>query len=622
MSACLPSLHNLAGAAGLALALMLFVVLGAAVTARRDEPEAALVAGWGLACLVLTAWGTITAASLRMPVIGLAAIALGCVVPPSYRARIGSLRGAGRVLLLTLPLWLVMLPLRPSQIDTWLNLLPNAAYLFHYDMLPMAPRPPSYSFLPVAPYNTQFAAYIAAVLSGGFADSAMALFSIALQCAAALLLARVVAGRAAAPPWWACAVGLLLAVPFNPGFVPRISFASYGEAPLAVTTLFAVWLSVALIEDLARGVAWPRSAPALALVLAALVNIKQSGIGLLLPIGVSLLALVVAHPRIRRGHGGAIVVVTLVPAVALYLLWRWFVRSSGFVAGELEPLPFAAWNFPLLPEIFASIARAVVQKATFFVCLIVVLVAWIPALRRDRWSRESLTLGMIAGVTVLFNGFLVFTYVAHFPPDMATQAHSYFRYSTQLSLLVMLGLVMAFRPAVAAFLARHGRLGARAGVAAVVVVVALPVVLLRPLRFDLEPPQPTLWQLGHQVAHDIAPGDRLALLVPGDTDNSVGSMLRGVLLFTPPARPGLDIATETKADAATLAASAAAGYRLAFVSCTPGGLDGVAAHVAALLRYDGGGWHAEASWPYPPTLRRQHFAGLLARGPLCADTTD
>src|SRR5208337_2771342 len=205
-------------------------------------------------------------------------------------------------------------------------------------------------------------------------------------------------------------------------------------------------------------------------------------------------------------------------------------------------------------------------------CLAVVLIAWVPAFRRERGSRESLRLGMIAGVIVLFNGFLVFTYIAHFPPVMAAQAHSYFRYSAQLSLLVMLGLTVAFRPAVARWLGRQGRLAGRAGVAAIVVILVLPVALVRPLRFDLEPPQPELWQLGHRAARDIAPGDRLALLVPGDADDSVGSMLRGVLMFTPPRRPGLDLRTETKADTATLDALAAAGYRLALVSCTPSGL--------------------------------------------------
>jgi hypothetical protein len=632
VSAYLPSPHDLLGAAGLALALALFLVLGAATTARREQPEIALLAGWGLVCLVLTAWGVSTPASLRIPLAALAVAGIACVAHPGCRHRIGSLRGAGRLLLLALPMWLVMLPLRPSQIDTWLNLLPNAAYLFDFDMFPTALRPPSYSFLPVAPYNTQFAAYIASIVSsgasvvssgasvasGGFADGAMALFSIALQCAAALLLARVVAGREGTPPWWACAAGLLLTVPLNPGFVPRVSFASYGEAPLAVTTLFAVWLSVALIEELARDTARPRSAPALALVLAALVNIKQSGIGLLLPIGASLLALVLAHPRIRRGRGVGIVIATLVPGLGLYLLWRMFAVTSGFVAGELEPLPFAAWNFPLLPQIFASIARAIFEKATFFLCLAAVLIAWVPALRRDRWSRETLLLGMIAGVTVLFNGFLVFTYIAHFPPGMAAQAHSYFRYSTQLSLPVMLGLTVAFRPAVARFLVRRGRLAGCAGVAGIVVILLLPVALVRPLRFDLEPPQPELWQLGHQAARDVTPGDRLALLVPGDIDDAVGSMLRGVLLFTPPRRPGLDIRTETKADAPTLELLAAAGYRLALVTCTPSGLDFIPAHVAAMLRYGDGGWRVLDAWPYPDRLTHAHFAALLARGPLCA----
>jgi hypothetical protein len=624
----LPSPHNLLGAAGLALTLALFLVLGAAATARREPPETALIAGWGLACLILTAWGTITSAPLLIPLIALAVTGLACLALPGCRQRIGSPRGAGRLLLLTLPMWLVMLPLRPSQIDTWLNLLPNATYLSNYNMFPTALRPENYSFLPVAPYNTQFAAYIASEASGGFADGAMALFSIALQCAAALLLARVVAARDGTPPWWACAAGLLLAVPLNPGFVPRFCFSSYGEAPLAVTTLFAVWLSVDLIEDLARDTARPRSAPALALVLAALVNIKQSGIGLLLPVGATLLALVLAHPRIRRGRGVTIVLATLVPGLGLYLLWRVFVLRSGFIAGELQPLPFAAWNLLLVPQIFAAIARAIFQHATFFLCLAAVLLAWLPALRRDCWSRESLLLGMIAGVTVLFNGFLVFTYIAHFPPEMAAQAHSYFRYATQLSLLVMLGLTLVLRPVIARFLAHQQRFVGCAGIAAIVVVLVLPVALVRSLRFDLAPPQPTLWQLGHQAAGDIAPeaaalgeaasGGRLALLVPGDADDSVGSMLRGVLLFTPPRRPGLDIRTETKADAPTLAALAAAGYRLALVSCTPSGLDGIPAHVAATLQYGVGGWRMLHAWPYPEWLPHVHFAALLARGPLCA----
>ena len=88
-----------------------------------------------------------------------------------------------------------MLPAWPSQVDTWLNLLPNAAYLFDHDMLPRQDRPPSWSFIPVAPYNTQFVAYAASVVAGRLIPNAMALFNLALLAAAGLLLARVLAGR-------------------------------------------------------------------------------------------------------------------------------------------------------------------------------------------------------------------------------------------------------------------------------------------------------------------------------------------------------------------------------------------------------------------------------------------
>ncbi len=666
----LPTLHELRGVAGFAASLLLFLALGSAATPRRTLPEIQLAAGWGFACLVLTAWGVLTPWSLRLPAAALGLAAVAWLARPGWRARIGSWTAAsaalrtasGRVLLLTLPLWLVMLSVRPSQIDTWLNLLPNAAYLFDHALLPTAHRPPSYSFLPVAPYNSQFAGYLASLASGAFAESAMSFLNIALLCAAGLLFARIVAatnesrGEAvtndprgvavtndprgmavtnaprgmaatndtpaatgATPPWWACAVGLLLAVPLNPGFVPRTFFAPYGEASLAVTTLFAVWLATELLGELARGIAWPRAIVPLALVLAALVNIKQSGIGLLLPIGASMLVLAWADPRIPRRQGIVACLAALLPAVALYLLWRGFAIGS-FATGELEPLPLAAWNVALLPRIILGMLVEMVHKATFFLCVAAVLGFAAVQIRRDPWTRRGHLLGLIAGVILLFTGFLLFTYVAHFPPEWAVRAHSFFRYESQVSLLVMLGLVVALRPLAAGWLAAHARRARQAGAAAVGLILLLPIAIAPLLRFDLDTPQPELWRLGHAAAAYVRPGERLALLLPGDTDDAVGSMLRGVLLFTPPRRPGLDFRIETGAGPAALQAAAAAGYRLALVSCTPPGIAGVPAGVAALLRDTPDGWRAEQTWPWPwsAATGTRHFAALLGHAPLCA----
>jgi uncharacterized membrane protein (UPF0136 family) len=613
----LPTLHDLLGAAGLVVTLALFLALGSAVTARRGLPEIQLVTGWGLVCIVLTVWGVLTPTSMAIPVAALGAVGLACLALPGGRGRIGGWDGIPRLLLLTLPLWLVMLPARPSQVDTWLNLLPNAAYLFDFGMLPTAHRPVIYSFLPVAPYNTQFAAYIASVVSGAFADSAMGLFNVALLCAAAMLFARNLAGRTGVLPWWACAAGLLLAVPLNPGFVPRVFFSAYGEAPLAVTTLFAVWLAVEAIEDLADGIAWPRGIAALALVLAAMVNTKQSGIGLVLPVGASMLVLALTHPRVPRSRAVAATVAALIPAIALYLIWRRFAQAS-FVVGELKTLPFSEWNIGLLPQIFVSILRTMIQKIAFFLCMAAVLAVWVLRLRRDPWSREGVLFSMIFGVILLFNGFLVFTYIAHFEPVMAADAHSFYRYNSQLSLLVILGLIVALRPVVAGWLTRLGPRGRYLAPVSVILVLALPFAIVGELRFDLETPQPQFWDIGHRAARHFKPGDKVALLVPGDDFDAVGSMLRGVILFTPPRQPQLDFRTETTADAATLDRVAAAGYRLALVSCTQAGLAGAPANVAALLADGEAGWQVVETWPYPPDIARRHFSALLARGPACA----
>ncbi len=618
MLSYLPNAHELSGVAGLAVTLLLFLALGCIATPSRTLPEFQLASGWGMACFAFTAWGVLTPWSLRLPAAALGFVAVVWLAWPGWRKRLGW-AALARMLLLTTPLWLVMLSVWPSQIDTWLNLLPNAGYLFDHDRFPTALLPPSYSFLPLAPYNTQFADYLASLASGSFADGALGLFNIALLCGCALLLARAVAAMSeGVPPWWACAVGLLLAGALNPGFVPRFFVSPYGEAPLAVTTLFAVWLSAELLSDLARGIAWPRSLAPLALILVALVNTKQSGIGLLVPIGASILILGRADPAIPIRRVMAAVAVALAPAIAVYLLWRGFALNAGFAAGELKPLPLADWNVTLLPRIIFALLVVMFQKITFFLCVAAVLAFAVLRLRRDPWSQEGRLLGMIGGTVVLFNGFLLFTYVAHFPAQWALAAHSYFRYNTQVSLLVMLGLVLGLRPWAAAWFAGHPQYSARAPKATVALAVILPIAGAPLLRFDRQTPQPELRRLGHAAAASLRPGDRLALLLPQDYEDSIGSFMRGILLFTPPRRPGLDFRIETTVSSDTLASLAAADYRLAVVTCAPAGLDGVPAGDAAVLQSTPPGWRILQAWAWPERMKRQPFAAMLARNPLCA----
>ncbi|MDE2517712.1 MAG: hypothetical protein KGL12_16925 [Rhodospirillales bacterium] len=624
MNTWLPSLEALRAAAALGGVLALLIGLGALLP-RRAMVETQLLAGWGLACLVLTFWGVTSGLSLRIPLAGLAAAGAAGLVLPGPRARIGGGRAVWRAGMLALPMLAVMLAARPSQIDTWLNLLPNAAYLFFHDQLPTAARPPAYSFLPVAPYNTQFIAYATSALAGHFADRAMGLFNLVLQVAAGTALARVLAGPGRRVAWWQAACGLALAVPLNPGFVPRVFLAPYGEPGLAAALLFAVLEGEALLGAAAEGAALGGHAARLGLILAALLNIKQSGIGLMLPAGGAVVALALIMPLPRDGRqsrarllGASLA--ALIPALALYGVWRVFADRS-FVAGELKLLPFARWHFEMIPQILASEGREIVEKATLFLCLLGMLIATIPWQRRVPWGREARVLLIAALVTAGFNAFLLLAYVAHFDTTMAERAHSYFRYSSQLSLLMMLGLTLALRPRAVQWCARlSARTCHMLTRGAVALILLLPIAGAPLLRFDRDTPQHELWALGEAAARRLPAQAHLALLVPGDVYDGVGSFLRGVMLFAGhPARPHLLVHTADRADPALLARLAHRGFHHALVSCVPDGLvPGLHGGGAALLRFYGHAWHVEARWEYPPGLAQRHFAGLLAKPPLCA----
>jgi hypothetical protein len=149
-----------------------------------------------------------------------------------------------------------------------------------------------------------------------------------------------------------------------------------------------------------------------------------------------------------------------------------------------------------------------------------------------------------------------------------------------------------------------------------VVVVLAPVAFAKRLRFDLDMPQPLVWELAKKLADHLQDGDRLALLLPGD-NGSVATMLTGVLADTAPRRRRLDLLRRNIADLATLDEVVRLGYRLALISCTPKGWTDLPPGEAVLLHYDSGGWHLLAAWPYPADAAQTRWQHILSWGPLC-----
>ncbi|HVH78046.1 MAG TPA: hypothetical protein VM782_01535 [Stellaceae bacterium] len=581
------------------------LLVGTALGGARAAPEFRIASGWGALCLVLTLWGVFVPASLRVPAVAVVVIALLAQFVRSRRLRRSDGVALGRLLLVTLPLWLVMAGVRPSQVDTFLNLLPNADYLVDYARLPAAALPPSYSFLPAAPYDTQFPTFLGSLIWPDYPAAGMSLVNVLLRVIAGLAIARVLARPAVAPGWCATALGMLLVTLLDPGFVPRFHFSPYGETALAVTALLAACLFIAERE----GHAHPFE---LSLILAAMINTKQSGIGLVLAAAGAAFVIGAIEDRrrwLRLGGGTALV---LVPAAVLYLVWRYYVAHAG--VAELEPLPLGQWNWSLLAVTFKAIVAAIAEKPLYFLAELFSFLCLALLLRRQGWSQATRFLAFNAATFVLYNAFLVLTYIAHFSAEMAAEAHSYFRYNTHLSLLLMLSLALAVREFAPTPATRPG-FGRVAAIVAVVLALAAPVAFAERLRFDIEMPQPLVWDLAAELKPYLKDHDRLALLLPSD-EGEVGDLFAGYLASAPPRRRGLDLLRKKTADVATLDAVAAQGYDLAVISCTPAEL-GLPAGQAALLRYDGNGWRALAIWPHSAGKALSHWQHFRHWPALC-----
>jgi hypothetical protein len=597
---------------------LVLLLWGRVLMLGRGLIEMQTIAGWGGLALVLTLWGVFRAEPLWWPAAAIAAVAVVVLFVGDLRPRREDWTALLRIMVLALPIWAIMLTARPSQPDTFLNLLPNAAYLYDYGVLPTDARPPSHSFLPGAPYNLQFWAYLAGAALPQFPASAMVHVNVLLHLLVGLLLARVVQslGRegAGAPGWGACGLGILLATGLNPGFVPRIYFAAYGEASVAACLAVAGWLAAQSLGAMAEGARPGRRLWALALVLAALVNIKQESVAFVAGLGITIAVLGLFDPQIRFSRTLRFLPAFL-PAAGLYLVWRWFVLSE-FSLGELKPLPVEQWNWDILPQTLSRIGVIVIEKGVFFAFLLLALVLLVVRIRRRGLDLPARLLALLLGTCALYDVFLLFAYVAHFSPKMSADAHSFFRYNTHLSLLLVLALTTVVR---AEFEERGwapswGRRRLAAGFF-VLASLAVPIAFAQRLRFDLVMPQPLVRALGHDLAALLQPDDKLALVLPGDDNNSVAVMLESVLRYEAPRVPRVELTVFNRFDDGTLSTLEGQGIGKAVVSCAPEG-GALPAHRALLLARTGEGWTPLAVWRYPePDGRR--WTAMLSASALC-----
>lgn len=603
----MPDLSPYVGLYQTILAFAAMTLAGRVVCRGRWPIAVQCMTGWGVLCALLTFWGAWTSVSLRVPAAAFLVLSLAGMTVGRERWR-DDLEEIGRALVIAAPCLWVMADIAPSQVDLLAVILPNAGYLYDHAAFPSLAGAPSFSELPVAPYNTEFVSLLGSLFGGGFAANTPSLFTILLHVVAGLLFAYALAGGKR-PGWRLTGLGLALATVIDPGFIPRVSFSGYGESPLAITLLFAGWLGAGLMTRLAAGER-PSGLPPLAAVLMAMVNAKQQALGLFVATVAGLLIVAVLDPRIGWRTALRTIGVAALPAAALYAAWAAYVHVA-FPQGELQPRPIAAWPWAMLPQILADMGKVLLQKGYYAASLAALaVIAW-------RWRTglagpTGYVLRGAVAVFILYTGFLVAIYLGWFYGE-----HSYFRYNTQLSLLVVLALALVVRDKLVTLEGARSWLNL-AGGAVIAALMAAPVAWPHPLRFDRIMPQPWLQDAARHLAAVVKDDDRVAVILPGD-NSSIRRALSAFLRYDQPRRADLELRVTASTDPAELTKAAADGYRLAFLSCTTPWAPQLPPHAAALLRWQDGSWQPVNIWPYPvtPADRTGGWSYQLANEPLC-----
>lgn len=410
--------------------------LGRLARGRGGAPFADLAAGLGIlgiAVLVLVRFGlALSHAMAPLLILGLAVWLLGLRghLRPSFGLRVA---------LLHLPLVALAAAIPLVAWDDFSHWLPNALFMLRWDAFPGPGLPAPESYHDTYPPGTALTT-IGVALIGRSLLGLDALPETAASVMTVLLFGTLAAGLGGAirekglPPWLGAGLALLVVVWINPGFIPSIVFTNYGDAPTAAL------LGIALLLMLrARETGDPWTVLQAGLVLAAVANVKQTGIAIA-AIGTGAAALLILADR-RPGAPRRLTVLAaaFLPAALVWLLWR---RHAGAATGSFALKPFAEWAWALAPRTLASMGKVAVSKAAFTSVLLGAAVAGVAVLRRGPRSRAGAAALVLAASALGWAGALFMLYMAAtFHPFEVAAAASFWRYMSHLSGCV--GVVLA-----------------------------------------------------------------------------------------------------------------------------------------------------------------------------------
>jgi hypothetical protein len=278
----------------------------------------------------------------------------------------------------------------------------------------------------------------------------------------------------------AVAVTILL----NPGLNGNVVLSSYADCATMVSVGALGLIGVELLMGFAgRGagntedLAWR-----FGFVAALLVNLKQANPVLLALVTAGLAVVALHDPAIQKRRALAQLPRMLGPAVVVFVLWRWYVMTH-VPHGDFSFRSFNAWNFHLLPAVFAAAWEHITGAPLFHAMMWTVTAAGFAAFfTLPRKVSEARALAMVCATVWLgYNVFLLAVYIGAMNSYEAETAADYWRYAPHVGLLALYTPVMALATG-------HWPAWMSLRSAAPALAAALLALCALPLRIDLNNP--------------------------------------------------------------------------------------------------------------------------------------
>lgn len=442
--------------------------IGRLVGGRGAMPFSQVWVGWGVVTVVLT---LVVGVEPPLPLTWLVLMmgAAGAVGLLANGPRRESLLAVGQLWLLTLPLLVVWSTNGVFMWDDFAHRLPSLAYLYDYDSLPRSGLPASVSDFPAYPYTLTFLGFAVCRLLGPYEPLAIAATNGALLVMLGGMVARLLRPRGAG--WAGLAVGMLLVTALAPSFMPKLVASAYQDAALgwAVAVAWLLWRRMVLTGTFTWR-AWLQ----VGLVLALVVGLKQVGIVLATLLVLAMAAVHAANLAPRRAAGLMAAMLLVAPMMLTWGGWRDYV-AHHLAGGEFAMMPFANWNWPLIPTMGLRLLADMWEKPLVYAPLLVLsLLVLLPRTRRACATPPTL---VALAVGWGYTGFLAVMYLGAFGDYEASVLASLSRYLQHINWLVWLALVVLAHEAGWLVRLRHPYVQR----AMVVALLVLPLLLQRQL---------------------------------------------------------------------------------------------------------------------------------------------